>query len=72
MTGSDYLTLAQAGEEYPAVGSRLLRRWVQRREVAFTRVGNRIVLRRDDIERKINEGRVEPHVSPRTRPWHVA
>ena len=65
MSGLDYLTLADAGEEYRAIGARLLRRWVQRREIAFTRAGNRIILRRDDIERKINEARVEP---PRNRP----
>jgi excisionase family DNA binding protein len=60
MSGADYLTLTQAGDEYVAVGSRMLRRWVQRREIPFTRAGNRIILHRDDIERKINEGRVEP------------
>jgi hypothetical protein len=45
---------------------------VQRREIAFSRAGNRIILRRDDIERTINQGRVEPHVSSFARPRRVS
>jgi hypothetical protein len=59
MTGSDFMTLAAAGTEYEALGPRLLRRWVQERRIPFSKVGNRIILRRDDIEAVIAAGRVE-------------
>jgi excisionase family DNA binding protein len=68
VTSAVYYTIKQAGDAYPALGARLLRRWVERREIAFHRTsGNRILLRADDIERKLAENRVEPMRSLRNR-----
>ena len=61
-----YLTLQQAAERYPVFSSRLLRRLVQERRIAFSRVGRSVVLSEADIEEYIEMNRVEP---PR---WNVA
>jgi excisionase family DNA binding protein len=65
-----YFTLQQAAEEYPAFTLRLLRRLVQERRIAFSRVGRCIVLAEADIEAYIEASRVEPPASPRN--WHMA
>jgi excisionase family DNA binding protein len=59
-----YFTLQQAADEYPAFTLRLLRRLVQERRIAFSRVGRCIVLAEADIEAYLEANRVEP--PPRT------
>lgn len=65
-----YFTLQQAAEEYPVFTSRLLRRLVQERRIAFSKVGRCIVLSESDIEAYVEANRVEMLASPRH--WHVA
>ena len=65
-----YFTLQQAADEYPAFTLRLLRRLVQERRIAFSRVGRCIVLAEADIEAYVEANRVEPPASPRN--WHMA
>lgn len=55
-----YFTLQQAAEEYPAFTTRLLRRLVQERRIAFSRIGRNIVLAEADIEAYVEANRVEP------------
>lgn len=57
---SDYLTIRDAGEQYPALGERYVRRLVAERRIAFHRVGRKVLIRRTDIESLIEAGRVEP------------
>jgi hypothetical protein len=64
-----YFTLQQAVVAYPVFTPRLLRRLVQQRRIAFSRVGRTIVLSEADIESYIAESRVEPPV-PATR-WNA-
>jgi excisionase family DNA binding protein len=65
-----YFTLQQAAAHYPVFTIRLLRRLVQERRIAFSRVGRRIVLAEADIEAYVEANRVElPTQSSR---WHVA
>ena len=65
-----YFTLQQAAEAYPAFTGRLLRRLVQQRRIAFSRVGRNIVLAETDIEAYVEANRVEPPTrSPR---WDMA
>lgn len=61
-----YLTLQQAADRYPVFSARFLRRLVQERRIAFSRVGRSIVLSEADIEEYLERNRVEP---PR---WNVA
>lgn len=61
-----YLTLQQAAERYPVFSPRFLRRLVQERRIAFSRVGRSVVLAEADIEEYLEKNRVEP---PR---WNVA
>jgi excisionase family DNA binding protein len=61
-----YLTLLQAAERYPVFSTRFLRRLVQERRIAFSRVGRSVVLAEADIEEYLEKNRVEP---PR---WNVA
>ncbi len=61
-----YLTLQQAAERYPVFSSRFLRRLVQERRIAFSRVGRSVVLAEEDIEEYLESNRVEP---PR---WNAA
>lgn len=61
-----YFTLQQAADRYPVFSSRLLRRLVQERRIAFSRVGRSVVLSEADIEEYLERNRVEP---PR---WNVA
>lgn len=61
-----YFTLQQAVAAYPVFTHRLLRRLVQQRRIAFSRVGRCIVLSEADIEGYIAQNRVEPPtVSPK-------
>jgi hypothetical protein len=60
-----YLTLRQASDEYPAFTLRLLRRLVQERRIAFSRVGRCIVLAEADIESYVEANRVELPVASR-------
>jgi len=55
-----YLTVTQAGEAFPALGERYIRRLIAERRIAFSKVGARVLLRADDIEALIDDGRVEP------------
>lgn len=55
-----YFTLQQAVVAYPVFTHRLLRRLVQQRRIAFSRVGRSIVLSEADIENYIAQNRVEP------------
>lgn len=55
-----YLTLQGAAEAYPVFSLRLLRRLVQERRIAFSRVGRCIVLADSDIEAYLEKNRVEP------------
>lgn len=55
-----YFTLQQAVVAYPVFTPRLLRRLVQQRRIAFSRVGRTIVLSEADIEGYITQSRVEP------------
>jgi len=55
-----YFTLQQAVVAYPVFTPRLLRRLVQQRRIAFSRVGRTIVLSEADIEGYIARSRVEP------------
>jgi excisionase family DNA binding protein len=55
-----YFTVDQAVEAYPAFTVRLLRRLVQERRIAFSRVGRRIVFAEADIEEYVEGNRVEP------------
>lgn len=55
-----YFTLQQAVVAYPVFTPRLLRRLVQQRRIAFSRVGRTIVLSEADIESYIAQNRVEP------------
>jgi len=65
-----YFTLQQAADAYPAFTGRLLRRLVQQRRIAFSRVGRNIVLAEADIEAYVEANRVEP---PRRSPrWDLA
>ncbi len=65
-----YFTLQQAADAYPAFTARLLRRLVQQRRIAFSRVGRNIVLAEADIEAYVEANRVEPPTrSPR---WDLA
>lgn len=65
-----YFTLQQAADAYPAFTGRLLRRLVQQRRIAFSRVGRNIVLAETDIEAYVEANRVEPPTrSPR---WDMA
>lgn len=64
-----YFTLQQAVVAYPVFTPRLLRRLVQQRRIAFSRVGRTIVLSEADIESYITQGRVEPP-APATR-WNA-
>jgi hypothetical protein len=64
-----YFTLQQAVVAYPVFTPRLLRRLVQQRRIAFSRVGRTIVLSEADIESYITQGRVEPP-TPATR-WNA-
>jgi len=61
-----YLTLEQAAERYPVFSPRFLRRLVQERRIAFSRVGRSVVLAEADIEEYLEKNRVEP---PR---WNIA
>jgi excisionase family DNA binding protein len=70
MNRGRYFTLQQAADEYPAFTLRLLRRLVQERRIAFSRVGRCIVLAEADIEAYVEANRVEPPASPRN--WHMA
>lgn len=65
-----YFTLQQAADEYPAFTLRLLRRLVQERRIAFSRVGRYIVLAEADIEAYVEANRVEPPAPPGK--WHMA
>lgn len=65
-----YFTLQQAAEEYPAFTTRLLRRLVQERRIAFSRVGRNIVFAEADIEAYVEANRVEPPV--RSPQWDLA
>lgn len=58
-----YFTLQQTVEAYPVFTPRLLRRLVQQRRIAFSRVGRTIVLSEADIESYITQNRVEPPAS---------
>ena len=69
-TRGRYFTLRQAADEYPAFTLRLLRRLVQERRIAFSRVGRCIVLAEADIEAYFEASRVEP--TPPSGHWHVA
>ena len=55
-----YFTLQQVVVAYPVFTPRLLRRLVQQRRIAFSRVGRTIVLSESDIESYITQNRVEP------------
>lgn len=55
-----YFTLTEAAELYPVFTPRLLRRLVQDRRIAFSRVGRVIVLAEGDIEAYLERNRVEP------------
>lgn len=63
-----YFTLPQAVEAYPVFTVRLLRRLVEQRRIAFSRVGRCIILSEDDIEAYIDAQRVEP---PAPSPWEA-
>jgi hypothetical protein len=65
-----YFTLRQTADEYPAFTLRLLRRLVQERRIAFSRVGRCIVLAEADIEAYVEASRVEP--PPQGGHWYVA
>lgn len=65
-----YFTLQQTVEEYPVFTLRLLRRLVQERRIAFSRVGRYIVLSEADIHAYVEAHRVEPPTPPRD--WHMA
>lgn len=64
-----YFTLQQVVAAYPVFTPRLLRRLVQQRRIAFSRVGRSIILSEADIENYIAQNRVEPP-APRT-PWNA-
>ena len=55
-----YFTIAQVADAYPVMTPRLVRRLVQQRRIAFSRVGRCIVLAEADIEAYIESNRVEP------------
>lgn len=63
-----YFTLKQVPEAYPVFTPRLLRRLVDQRRIAFSRVGRCIVLAEADIEAYIEDNRVEP--PPPVRHWN--
>lgn len=64
------MTLHQVSELYPVFTVRLLRRLVQERRIAFSKVGRTIVLSDVDIDAYIRANRVEP---PRRSPtWDLA
>jgi excisionase family DNA binding protein len=65
-----YFTLQQAAEQYPAFTTRLLRRLVQERRIAFSRVGRNIVFAEADIEAYVEANRVEP--PGRSPQWDLA
>jgi len=67
---SKYFTLQQAADAYPVFTIRLLRRLVQERRIAFSRVGRSIVLSASDIEAYVEGNRVEPPM--RTPRWDLA
>ncbi len=54
-----YMTLQQVVETYPVFTMRLLRRLVQERRIAFSRVGRCIILSEVDIEAYLESNRVE-------------
>ena len=60
-----YLTIPEAAAAYPVFTTRLLRRLVQERRIAFSRAGRTIVFAETDIETYHERNRVEP---PR---WNV-
>lgn len=64
-----YFTLQQVAAAYPVFTLRLLRRLVQERRIAFSRVGRCIVLSEADIEDYIAQHRVEPPTRP--SPWNA-
>jgi excisionase family DNA binding protein len=61
-----YLTIPEAAAVYPVFTTRLLRRLVQERRIAFSRAGRTIVFAETDIETYLERNRVEP---PR---WNLA
>jgi predicted transcriptional regulator len=60
VTRGPYFTLKEAGQRWPALGSRLLRRLTERGELAYSRAGNRIVVTEADVEEYLESRRVEP------------
>jgi excisionase family DNA binding protein len=54
------LTIPEAAAAYPVFTARLLRRLVQERRIAFSRVGRTIVFAETDIETYLEQNRVEP------------
>ncbi|GEM_PF-5088991 len=64
---SEYFTVAETGV-YARHGERTVWRWIQNGELPFHRVagGRRILIARADIDRLIEEGRVEPRTKA---PW---
>ena len=67
-----YFTLVQAAREYPVFTVRLLRRLVQQRRIAFSRVGRSIVLAEADLEAYIETNRVEMASPSSGARWHQA
>jgi hypothetical protein len=65
-----YFTLQQVADQYPVFTVRLLRRLVQERRIAFSRVGRFVVVAEADIEEYLDTNRVEPPARPRH--WEVA
>ncbi len=59
---ASYLTVRAAGERYPALGERYLRRLIAQRQIAFHRAGRKVLLRADDLEAFLEAGRVEARV----------
>jgi hypothetical protein len=55
-----YLTVKQAGEAFPALGERFLRRLIYENRVTYYKVGARVLLDPRDVERVIEAGRQEP------------
>jgi len=55
-----YLTVAQAGDAYPALGERYFRRLIAQHRIRYFKVGARVLLHPDDIQALIDAGRVEP------------
>lgn len=65
-----YFTLQQAVDAYPIFTPRLLRRLIQERRIAFSRVGRNVVVSETDIDSYLEANRVEPTTrSPR---WDIA